>query len=890
MGQQEVDLDTPMMRQYNRIKQEHRDAILFFRLGDFYEMFKGDAEEVSRLLGLTLTQRNGVPMCGIPYHASRSYIARLIRFGRKIAICEQIHVPQGGKTLADRQVTEIITPGTVTEEDFLDAGINNYILALGATRDWVSESYLDLSTGEFVVHAFERENAGETFRRELARLKPKEILIQESLFEEDERIAGEIEQREELIVNRFPDWSFDVQTSSEKLRSLFGVANLRGFGIEDDSVRILTTNVLLEYVEENAKSLLPHIQTLTPYQEERYVTLDEATQRNLEIVANMTDGSRRYSLLSVIDQTRTPMGARLLRKWLLAPLRDVDEISHRHDRVEELYHSQMLLNSLRDELKSVLDLERLGARVGLEKAHAKDLVAVGKSLRAALRVQELLPQWSNEIASLRGEAEELVELLDRALVDSPSVVLHEGNMIREGYSGKLDELKELKANSRSVLDQYLEQERQESGIQSLKVRYNKIIGHFFEVTKSNLNRVPQHFIRRQSLVNSERFTTPRLSELEEKLNNASEEIVELERELFLELRKTVREKLQTLSSTARFVAEADCLQSFAWAATRNGYGRPRIRDDRSFEVSEGRHPVVEAHLRPGDFVPNSLAMSPKERRFALITGPNMAGKSTFLRQNALITLLAQAGSFVPAAETTIGVVDRIFCRVGASDNLARGESTFLVEMNETANILRNASRRSLIIMDEVGRGTSTNDGLAIAWAVSEHILRYSQSRTLFATHFHELTALEEEGLFNLSMRVATEGNQIVFLKRVQEGPANHSYGIHVAKLAGLPPEVLHRAEEILSGLESYAPEQADGAGTGNGAASRDDSAAGNGGEAAGGGGGRGGRGSGQAGGQADLFTPSEMILQEIAGLDVNRTNPLEALNAIARWKERLSRR
>jgi DNA mismatch repair protein MutS len=885
---------TPMMQQYARMKRAHRDAVLFFRLGDFYEMFKADAEEVSRLLGLTLTQRNGVPMCGIPYHAAHGYIARLIQAGKKVAICEQTHVPESGKGLADREVTEIITPGTVTEEDYLEAGRNNYLVAIATYREYLTEAYVDLSTGDFETTLFPLERGRERLRQELARLQPREILVQESLLEDYPALAATIEERDGLVLNRFPDWSFDLQASRERITELLGVSNLKGFGIDDESPELVPVGVLLDYVEDTARSLVPHIRSVAPYRDSEHVVLDEATQRNLEIVQNMTEGSRRYTLLSVVDYTRTAMGARTLRKWLLNPLKNRGAIERRHERVETLYHSQMVLSNLRDRLGRILDIERLVARVGLDKAHGKDLVAVRNSLQAALGLEELVPPQVLDTETIAGTAAdrqvvaELTDLLGRGLLDSPSILLTEGNIIREGYDGKLDELRGLLSNSRAYLDAYLEEERRETGIPSLKIKYNKVLGYFFEVTKTNAAKVPAHFVRRQSLVNAERFSTERLSELESRLNSASDQIVELERSLFLELRQEVKTQIPVLRQVCDAIAALDCYHAFAWAATRNGYVRPNVVEDDIIDIRGGRHPVVESHLPPGTFVPNSLHLDGTDRAFALITGPNMAGKSTFLRQTALIVLLAQAGGFVPADEARIGITDRIFCRVGASDNLARGESTFLVEMNETANILRNASRHSLIIMDEVGRGTSTNDGLAIARAVTEHILDVLCARTLFATHYHELTALEHARLVNLSLRIAEEQGRIVFLKKVTEGPSNNSYGIHVARLAGLPEEVLERAEvvlsEILAGRDGAPAAAGPGASGGVGAPSGGRAVSGAPGAGGTGAAGTGGRGGGR---QTSLFEPAELIERELRSVDVNETTPLAALELIARWQRQL---
>jgi DNA mismatch repair protein MutS len=847
---------TPMMRQYNSIKAKHRDAILFFRLGDFYEMFHSDAKEASRILGLTLTSRHGYPMCGIPYHASQGYIARLLKAGRKIAVCEQTSLPSGGKGIATREVVEIITPGTVVDEDFLDRGTNNYVVAIGKYRDTVPLSYVDLSTASFSYLLIPYDRRAEGLREHFARLGPREIIVQESLLEEDPVTARVIEERGDVLVNRFPDWSFDLDGGAQALCRQFGVGNLKAFGIHEGNPAPYVAGTLLEYVADNAKTLLPHITSIEAFDSGQLLGLDESSQRNLEIVRNLQDGGKSYTLLDVVDYTKTAMGARLLRTWLLAPLRRKADIEKRHAGVERLYRNQMALSGLQDSLGRVLDMERLTARVAMGKAHGKDLVSLRLSLEEAGRVAEILsseddlPDFS-DYAPVLGD---LAELLAQSIDDAPSILLTEGNIIRDGWNEELDRLRKLKADSRRVLEEYLEGERATSGIANLKIKYNKIIGHFLEVTKANLSSVPDHFIRRQSLVGSERYTTQRLGELESEINGASATIIDLEKSLFLEIRDRVATSVPMLLELSARIAELDCLGSFAYAATVRGYVRPRMRDSGSIRIRGGRHPVVEAHLPPGDFIPNDVDLDAENTSFALITGPNMAGKSTYLRQVALIVLLAQAGSFVPADEADVGTVDKIFCRVGASDNLARGESTFLVEMNETAHILRTATDRSLVIMDEVGRGTGTNDGLSIAWAVSEYLMDVISARTLFATHYHELTRLENEKMVNLSMMVVEDKGAIVFLKKIRHGVAGDSYGIHVATLAGLPEAVVRAAEARLRGLakEPPLPEPVQ------------DSKA-----------------------QGELFSTADMALRELRSFKVDDSTPLEALMAIKTWQDLL---
>ncbi len=859
---------TPMMQQYARIKDQHRDAILFFRLGDFYEMFRGDAVEASQLLGLTLTSRQNVPMCGVPYHAARTYIARLIRAGRKVAICEQVKQPEG-RGLADREVVQVATPGTVTDEDFLEAGANNFLLSIATEGQRISIAYLDLSTGEFGIASAPASESSVFLRRELARLQPREALVQQSLLEHDS-IARVLEERSDLLVNRFPDWNFDLRGAHERVCRLLGVINLKAFGIDEQSVAPLAAGLLIDYVNDTSRSVLAHVRTMRVDESRTCVGLDESTIRNLELVANLQDSSQRYTLLETISFTRTSMGARLLRQWLLAPLRDADQIRSRQRQVTMLYRNQRELGYLRDELSQVLDLERLAGRVAMERAHAKDLVAIRTSLSHALSLYGVLA--SGAVAELdfcshfsrdaQTRCTALHDLLATALLDEPSTLFTEGNMIRSGYSEELDTLHSLRSNSREVLEAYVAEERGATGIGSLKVRYNKIIGHYLEVTKTNADRVPEHFIRRQSLSNAERFTTERLAELESDLNRAAERIIELERELFIELRARVGDALGDLLDLASHLSRLDVLQSLAQAATVRGYVAPRVTSEERLTITAGRHPVVEANLPPGSFVPNDLSLDTTDTYFGLITGPNMAGKSTYLRQAALIVLLAQIGGYVPADDAEIGIVDRVFCRVGASDNLARGESTFLVEMNEAAFILRTATSRSLVIMDEIGRGTSTNDGMAIAQAVTEFLVHSIRARTLFATHFHELTAIEAAGIANLSLSVAEDGDQIVFLKRIEAGPSNNSYGIHVARLAGVPVAVTNRAREILEViLEMKEPQRERFARP----KFTEEPA------------------------QVNLFEPGELILQELASIDLDEMKPVDALARLARWQTEIAR-
>ncbi|MDR1788494.1 MAG: DNA mismatch repair protein MutS [Treponema sp.] len=868
-----ADNPSPMLAQYHRIKREHQGEVLFFRLGDFYEMFADDALEVSALLNLTLTKRNGLPMCGIPYHACRAYIARLLRHGKKIAICEQLSEP--GKGLVDRKVIEVITPGTIVDEDYLDGGSANYLAALAAHAAFLAFAYIDLSTGDFFAASFPREEARGKLNQELERLPIREMIIQESLLEENAAVAEALGARPGIVLNRWADWLFDFGRGRERLEAQFGRERLKSFGLKETSPETVACGALLDYLEETSQGLIPHVRTLRLYTDSEFVCIDEATQRNLELVRGLQSGDTHCTLLEVMDETKTAMGRRLLTYRLLHPLRDRDAINKRLDMVDTLFHAQDENAALRGILARMPDLERLSARLAMDRAHGKDLAAVKASLAAFAGLADiaskkgLVFETPEAAALMRDGAAALYALralLDQALAEEPAVILSEGNLIRAGYSAELDRLRALKDDGRGLLEAYLEEERLKTGISGLKVRYNRLLGYFFEVTKVNLGRVPAHFIRRQGMAGGERFSTERLAAIEQELNEASERSLELEKRLFLELREKAKALLPELAAAARLAAELDVAHALAHAAALRGWVRPEVDDSKNLQIADGRHPVVEAQLPSGGFVPNDLslnapddtaspppgsgdalspppgsgdalspppgsgdALSPPPGSgdalspplggvggghqvpipnsqfpnsppvsFALITGPNMAGKSTYLRQAAILVIMAQAGSFVPARAARVGLVDRVFCRVGAQDNLARGESTFLVEMSETAYILQTATPSSLVIMDEVGRGTSAQDGLAIAWAVCEHLLDRTRCRTLFATHYHELTRLARPGLANRSMAVLDDGERIVFLRKVREGPAAGSYGLHVARLAGLPEDVLARAEVLMN--------------------------------------------------------------------------------------------
>ncbi len=885
---------TPMMVQYRALKNRHRDAILFFRLGDFYEMFDADAREAAELLDIALTQRNGIPMCGVPHHSARSYIARLLKAGRRVAVCEQTSLPSAGKGIARREVVEVVTPGTVLDEELLDGGSNNFLVAVGcmagrggdrrAADRKVALAALDLSTGEFRATAFPLADAAARLADELARLAPRELLVQESLLDDSQPVARAIHQHipRSTVIQRYPDWQFDIAGGAETLCELFSVTNLKAFGLRLDSPELAPAGLLVSFARQTARHSLAHLEGIHVYGRDSFVTLDETAQRSLELVRNLEDGSRERTLLAVLDHTRTPMGTRLLRRAILEPLCDRGAIAARLDAVESLFRRQHLLTAVRERLRRISDLERLAGRVALARAHPRDLRAIADSVRAAAEVSRVLSDagaraLAAPLAAAAGAADQAAALVEEALVNEPPLSINDGGIIRSGYDAELDRVRAVHEDAETVLRSYLEEERERSGIATLRLRHNRVLGRFLEVTRAQAARVPSHFVRRQSLVAGERFTTERLAELDSEISAAGEQIRELERDRFLALRQQVAGSVPALLALARVLASVDMAHGLALAATAGGYTRPELAEPGSgIHIREGRHPVVEAMLPAGAFVPNDLHLDPGATRFVLLTGPNMAGKSTYLRQTALIVLLAQIGSFVPAEEARIGMVDGVFCRVGASDNLTRGESTFLVEMNETARILRAATDRSFIILDEIGRGTSTEDGRAIAWAVCEHLLGVVRAQTLFATHLRELTEIRHPHAANYSMQVEDDGGEVVFLKRVAAGAADQSYGVHVAALAGVPDAVVARARELL-----HEPAAASGAAA---AAGAPDAVAA--------------RGSDPEAEpeppavgyrQGALFSPHELVGRAVAALDVDATTPLDALRLLARWQRELRR-
>ena len=863
---------TPMMIQYRGIKEKYKNEVVFFRLGDFYEMFDEDAVEVSRLLNLTLTHRASRPMCGIPYHAAKIYIARLLRLGKKIVICEQVgEIPKGGKGITERKVVEIITPGTAVEAEYLEGNRANYLAALSITKAKAGFAFIDVTTSSFRATSWPASKMSENFGKELNRAAPRELLLPASL-KNNEAIKSVISAYGSISVSYYPDWDFSAELSYKKLTAQFKTANLKAYGLEEDSPEIVPAGFLLDYLEKTTNTVLPHISSIRVYSDSEYLIMDDSSRRNLEVISNMREGGTQFTLLECVDFTKTAMGGRLLRNWLLFPLTNLRQIEDRQTKVASFVENRNLLEKLKTDLGSILDVERLAGRVAMERAHAKDLQALRASLESWSRIKEYLGQYDFSFISDENSVT-ICSLIDKAILEDPATSLTEGGIIKAGWSEELDHWRGLHDNFNQILSEYEAEEREKTGISTLRVKYTNAAGYFIEVSKGKLGAVPAHFIMRRALVNGDRYTTERLQQLEAELNESSTKILELERDLFVEIRSSLAKYIPYLLQVADEIANTDAAASFAQAAIEHNWARPEIEESTHFEIKDGRHPVVENHLPTGEFVPNDALLSAEDETvpsFALITGPNMAGKSTYLRQNALIALLAQTGSFVPASRARLGIVDRIFCRVGASDNLAKGESTFLVEMTETANILHAATKKSLVIMDEVGRGTSTEDGLAIARAVSEYLLDTIGCKTFFATHYHELSRMEHPSLKMLCMDVLEQNGSVVFLRKVKEGVTGNSYGIHVAKLAGIPQAVIDRANVILSHIQALAndnPVILDDVPAKSSESEKTLAA---------------------APVNPGLFSDEEIIISEILSVDTDNLTPLNALQIIARWKKALS--
>lgn len=800
---------TPMMQQYMKTKEEYPDCILFYRLGDFYEMFFDDALTASKELEITLTGKNcgleeRAPMCGVPYHAVDGYLNRLVSKGYKVAICEQLEDPKQAKGIVKRDVVRIVTPGTNLDTQALDETKNNYIMCIVYIADRYGLSVADVTTGEYLVTELDSSNK---LMDELSKFMPSEIICNESFYMSGMNL-DDLKNRLGITIYSLDSWYFDDALCRRTLQEHFKVKTLDGLGLADYDCGVIASGALLKYLEETQKNSLSHLSRLTGYTTGNFMVLDSSTRRNLELVETLREKQKRGSLLWVLDKTKTAMGARMLRKYVEQPLIEKDAITKRLDAVEELKNNAISREEIREYLGPVYDLERLVGKITYHSANPRDLIAFQSSLSMLPPIkyilEEMQSEFLKEVYEEMDTLEELCSLVGEAITEEPPLAMKEGGIIKEGYNEEVDRLRKAKSDGKTWLADLESKEREKTGIKNLKIRFNKVFGYYLEVTNSFKNLVPDYYTRKQTLANAERYIIPELKELEDTILGAEDKLCALEYELYCEVRDRIADELLRIQTTAKAVAKLDVITSLALVAERNNYVRPKINEKGVIDIKDGRHPVVEKMIPNDMFIANDTYLDDRKKRISIITGPNMAGKSTYMRQTALIVLMAQIGSFVPAESANIGLVDRIFTRVGASDDLASGQSTFMVEMNEVANILRNATSRSLLILDEIGRGTSTFDGLSIAWAVVEHISssRLLGAKTLFATHYHELTELEGkiDNVNNYCIAVKEKGDEIVFLRKIVKGGADKSYGIQVAKLAGVPDSVINRAKEIVQEL------------------------------------------------------------------------------------------
>jgi DNA mismatch repair protein mutS len=800
-----------MMQHYLKTHEEYKDCILFYRLGDFYEMFFDDAKVVSKELELTLTGKScgaeeRAPMCGIPYHAAETYLTRLVKKGYKVAICEQVEDPKLAKGMVKREVTRVVTPGTTLNAQALDETKNNYIMCIAYIGDHYGISSADITTGDYYVTEVDSERK---LLDEVNKYQPTEIICNEAFY-----ISGididDMKNRMGIVIYSLDAWYFSDETAQMTLKDHFKVRDLEGLGLADYDSGVVAAGALLKYLYETQKTTLSNLVAIHPYTTGKFMIIDSSTRRNLELVETLREKQKRGSLLWVLDKTRTAMGARTLRSFVEQPLIERTEIEERYDAIDEFNTNAITREEIREYLNPVYDLERLITRVTYQTANPRDLIAFRNSIHMLPPIKTLMSDFQSPLLKRLYEQmdtlDELYELIERSIAEEPPLTLHDGGILKEGYNEEVDRLRKAKTDGKSWLADLEAKEREKTGIKNLKIKYNKVFGYYLEVTNSFKDLVPDYFTRKQTLANAERFITPELKELEDVILGAEDKLIVLEYELFREVRQKVADEVVRIQKTAKAVAQIDVFASLATVAEQNNYCRPKLNEKGLIDIKDGRHPVVERMIQNEMFVANDTYLDNGSNRVSIITGPNMAGKSTYMRQSALIVLMAQIGSFVPAKSAKIGIVDRIFTRVGASDDLASGQSTFMVEMSEVANILRNATSNSLLILDEIGRGTSTFDGLSIAWAVVEHISnpRLLGAKTLFATHYHELTELEGKlnSVNNYCIAVKEKGDDIVFLRKIVKGGADKSYGIQVAKLAGVPDNVIERAKEIVEELSN----------------------------------------------------------------------------------------
>ena len=865
---------SPMMQRYLETKEEYKDCILFYRLGDFYEMFFDDAITVSRELELTLTgkdcgQAERAPMCGVPHHAAEIYISKLIAKGYKVAICEQLEDPKTAKGIVKRGVIRVVTPGTVIESNMLEEKKNNYIMSIVKKGIYYGIAVCDVTTGDFYSTEIKENNNFPLVLDEIARYSPAELVVNSMMYDSTEEI-NKIKERFEIYFTRFNDkfFSEDINIIADNYNLVDNDDN----PIKDMDKRLFAVasiNALVEYLKQTQKTSLEHINKITIYNTTRYMSLDINARRNLELTEKMRDKSKKGTLLWVLDKTSTSMGGRHLRRWINDPLIDVNEINKRLNAVKELKDNVMLRGDIIESLKKVYDIERLAGKISYGNANGRDMISLKNSLSKLPEVKAVLQNTSSnmlqELYNNLDELKDIYDLIEKSIVEDPPMTVKEGGLIKLGYNEEIDKLKTATTEGKNWLVQLEAKEKEETGIKNLKVGFNKVFGYYIEVTKSNLPQVPERYIRKQTLTNCERYITEELKELENQILGAEDKVINLEYEAFTEIRQEIAKNVKRLQKSAMIIATLDVLASFATVAEDMNYCMPIVDNGGKIEIKEGRHPVIEKMLPTGSFIDNDTYMDDDENRLAIITGPNMAGKSTYMRQVALITLMAQIGSFVPATEAHIGVVDKIFTRVGASDDLSMGQSTFMVEMMEVADILKEATKNSLVILDEIGRGTSTYDGLSIAWAVAEYISDKTKcgAKTLFATHYHELIELEDklEGVKNYSIAVKEKGEDVIFLRKIVRGGTDESYGVHVARLAGVPKEVLKRANEILRSLERKSI-------LGSKKMEKENKQV-------------------QAG-QLDLYNYKlAEIAQELDKIDLNTLTPIDALNTLMKIKEKM---
>ncbi|KPU28144.1 DNA mismatch repair protein MutS [Caloranaerobacter sp. TR13] len=804
---------TPMMKQYLNIKEKYKDAILFFRLGDFYEMFFDDAILASKELEITLTGRDcgnkeRAPMCGVPFHSADAYIAKLVKKGYKVAICEQIEDPSKSKGIVKRDVVRIITPGTITDTKILEDKNNNYLCSIYMDITGIGLSYVDVTTGEL----YTTEITGNekilinTLFDELAKIRPTEIILNDYLYNKKD-IIKKIENKFNSITNFYDNWTYEYNVAKEVILNQMSVLSLDGYGLNGKVYSVISLGSLINYLNETQKITLKHLNHVTFYTIDNFMMLDINTRVNLELTETIRGKNKKGSLFGLLDCTSTAMGGRMLKRWIEEPLINIKDIKERLDAVDYLFNNFLVVDEIKELLKSVYDIERIIGKIVYGTCNARDLISLKKSVLVFPAIKNILQKTSSKLLLSLGKKldtlKDIYELIENAIIDEPPISIKEGNIIKNEYSKELFELREAATKGKEWIYKLEQNERERTKIKSLKIGYNKVFGYYIEITKSNLKYVPNEYIRKQTLANSERYITPELKEMESKILGAQDKIVKLEYDIFINIRETIKDQIKRIQESAKIIAILDVLCAFAITAYKNNYTKPKLNLDGIIQIKNGRHPVVEKMLGEGLFIPNDTFLDNDKNRIAIITGPNMAGKSTYMRQVALITLMAHIGSFVPADDANIGIVDRIFTRVGASDNLSQGQSTFMVEMSEVANILNNGTANSLIILDEIGRGTSTFDGLSIAWAVIEYISDKIEAKTLFATHYHELSELEGkiEGVNNFRILVKEKGDDIIFLRKIGKGSADKSYGIQVAKLAGVPLDVIKRAKEILRRLE-----------------------------------------------------------------------------------------